>query len=208
MNDQKKQMILEYQDVLDINEFVVLTEDMPFARSFQRIGNTARLFGRELERNVTNIAGQTAKVGQAALDTVNPFISFPRMKEKASEMDKAIEQRLAQVDERYADAIAALWQSAQLTDFQAFLFMLNPALYLGTKTLPKALNFTVGALATASGTQNNRYVRQVTNTLGTANRLTTMGGPGANQGASYSGGGYGSYGDYGGYSDGGGDGGY
>jgi hypothetical protein len=206
MSKPQRNMIQEYQEVLDVQEFALLTEDMPFARIGTRLANTARLFGRELERNVSNAVGQSVKVGQAALDTVNPFITFPHMSKKAKEMDQKIEQRLAAIDERYADAIAALWQSAQLTDFQAFLFMLNPALYLGTKTLPKALNFTVSALATATGQENNRFVRGVTRGLSTANQISTVGGPMANQPASYSGGGYGGgYGDYGGDYGGGGD---
>lgn len=192
-------MIQEYQDVLDVQEFSLIVEDMPFARIGQRLTNTARLFGRELERNITNTAGQIQKVSKATVDAVNPFISFPHMSSNAKEMDTKIQQRLAAVDERYADAIAALWQSAQLTDFQAFLFMLNPALYLGTKTLPKSLNFAVNALATATGQTNNTVVTRISNATQGMGRLTTVGGPGANQAASYSGGGYGSYGgDFGG----------
>jgi len=199
MANLQKRMIQEYQDVLDVQEFSLLVEDMPFSRIGQRLVNTARLFGREFERNVTNTAGQIQKVSKATVDTVNPFISFPHMKANSKEIDDKIQQKLAAIDERYADAIAALWQSAQLTDFQTFLFMLNPALYLGTKTLPKSINFAVNALATATGQTDNAIVRRVTNATQAANRITSVGGPMANQQASYSGGGYGGYGgDYGG----------
>lgn len=195
--EKQRQMTLEYQDIIDVQEFILLTENMPFARIGNRLVNTARLVGREAERNATNIVGQGTKVVQATADTLNPFVSLNKMKEKANEMDKKIFDRLKQVDARYADAIAALWQSVQLTDFQAFLFMLNPAVYLGAKTLPQAMGFAVNALATASGQTNSPIAMAASRATSAMNTVTTAGGPGANQDASMSGGGYGG-GGYGG----------
>lgn len=182
-------LLKEYEDVLN--------EDMPFAGVGREIMNTARLLGREVERNAANIVGQTKKVGRAAVDTINPLMSVEGMKNNVDQMNLKIQKDLAAVDERYPDVIEALWRTAQLTDFQAFLFMLNPALYLGTKTIPQTLSFTVDALSNIAGVRGNPVSSGLQTVAHAANRLTNAAGPGSNQDAS-SGGGSGGYGDYGG----------
>jgi len=73
--------------------------------------------------------------------------------------------------------------------------------------LPKALGFTVNALATASGQTQNPIALAAARISNAARTVTTAGGPGANQPASSMGGGYGGGygGDYGSGDGGGGD---
>lgn len=191
----------DYKEFFTDSEQDFLEEQMPFAGAFQQIGNFGRLIGREVERTAANVGGHAKKVAGAAVDVFNPFLSVDGMKQNAKAMDDQIKQSLEQVDEKYRDVIEWLWATAQLTDFQAFLFFLNPAVYLGTKTMPKALGASIGLLGNVAGFQANHplmaYSRRFTNAI---NTVTTARGPGANQPAGMSGGGYGgSYGgDFGG----------
>lgn len=183
-----RSLIKEYSNIYPESEYAFLNEDMPFAEVGTQIMNTVRLFGREAERTAANIVGQTKKVGRAAVDTMNPFMSISGMQNNIDQMNLKIQKDLASIDERYPDVLEALWRTAQLTDFQAFLFMLNPALYLGTKTIPRTLSFTVDALSGIAGVRGNPLQVGLRNATFAANRLTTARGPGSNQDASSGGG--------------------
>lgn len=209
MSKIPKSLLVEYEDIYPMDSYGLLNEEMPMAGVWRQLINPVRLLGREAERTAANIIGHSKRIGKAAVDTVNPFMSVSGMASNSREQVENIEKTLAAIDERYPDVIAALWQTAQLTDVQAFLFMLNPSLYLGSKTFPKTLNFTVDALSTISGNRNNLFARTINRSFGPQSAIaqaTRVGGPMANQPASAGGGGYG-YGDYGGYGGYGGDGG-
>lgn len=186
-------LLEEYQEFLDEDGF-------PLANSAKRIWDVAKLAGREIERNVVNTAGQVNRAATAYADAMNPFMSIEEMGQRTAEIDKNIETALTNIDARYKDAIEALYAAAGLTDSQVFMFMLSPALYLGMKTAPNAVLAASQVLSNAANKNTNNIVNNLQRFANYTNKFTTMRGPGANQAASYSGGGYGAYdfgGDYG-----------
>lgn len=154
----------------------------------------------ELEKNIAITASTIKNLAKQTAVLAIPFFAASEIKEMQQVADQKLEERLGQINQRYADVLKRNWDTVRGRDVWGITFMLDPSFGIAEKFILRAPYAALGVLEILTGghpsvTKAKEQARKLVHHV-TPSYLSSVG---AN--TSYGGGGGAWSGEYGGFGD-------
>lgn len=189
------------QHIRDLKEEEDIVAQDPLIKIFiTPFTDVIRTAKGELEKNVAITASTIKNLAKQAAVLAIPFFAASEIKEIQEKANRELEERLNQINDRYADVLKRNWDTVRGRDVWGITFMLDPSFGIAEKFILRAPYAALGVLEVLTGghpdvTKAKEQARKLVHHV-TPSYLSSVGAS-----ATYGGGGGAWSGEYGGWGD-------